>query len=117
VSIDWDALVLAPVMSVFGEGDPVDPLTLPLYTPRAGAAFRLADAVFDRAYADVTLEDDGTENTTRKPCLGVRLSLFEIPPGQGDLAFIPSEDITFVVKDVRPDGHGHAKLIMMATSR
>jgi hypothetical protein len=116
MSIDWDALVLSPVMAVFGEGIPIDDLSLPLYTPRGLAPFRLADAVFDRAYAEVVLDPDVGEVTNRKPCLGVRVSLFPRPPAQNDTVYIPSVDITFVVKDVQADGHGHAKLLLMATS-
>lgn len=113
MAIDWDAELLSPVMSLFGEGDAADQSTWPVYTPRGLAPFPLADAVFDRAYADVTLEDDGTENTTRKPCLGVRVSLFPREPAQNDTVYIPSVPGHFIVKDFRPDGHGHAKLILM----
>ncbi|MCW2521750.1 MAG: hypothetical protein JWO63_85 [Frankiales bacterium] len=116
MAIDWDSLVLGPVMGVFGEGEASDQTSWPLYTPVGGAAFRLADAVFDRFYADVETEGD-SEVTTRKPVLGVRLALFDVEPAQNDLVHIPSVGITFVVKDVRPDGHGHAKLILMATAR
>jgi hypothetical protein len=114
VAIDWDQEVLAPVMGVFGEGLPEDPESWPLYAPVRGQPFRLQDAVFDREYADVTLEGDGAEVTTKRPMLGVRLSLF--PPGepqQNALVFVPSCGERFVVRDVRPDGHGHAKLMLM----
>ncbi|MDR6850387.1 hypothetical protein [Sphingomonas sp. BE137] len=113
MSIDWDAVLLSPVMAVFGEGNSADQSTWPIYTPRGLAPFPLADAVFDRAYADITLEDDGTENTTRKPCLGVRVALFPRDPAQNDTVYIPSVPGHFLVKDVRHDGHGHAKLILM----
>jgi hypothetical protein len=116
MAIDWDALVLTPVMAVFGEGDPADPSTLPLYTPVGRAPFRLASAVFDREYLDVTLFDDGSQNTTSRPVLGVRLALFEVPPVQNDLVLIPSVGITYIVKEVRPDGHGAAKLMLNATA-
>lgn len=114
MAIDWDTELLAPVMAAFGEGTESQPSSLPIYTPRGLPPFPLADAVFDRAYTDVTLEDDGSENTTRKPCLGVRLSLFlHREPLQNDTVYIPSVPGHFIVKDVRPDGHGHAKLILM----
>lgn len=114
MSIDWDAEVLAPVMALFGEGDASQHSTWPTYTPHGLPAFALADAVFDRAYADVTIDGDGSEVTTRKPCLGVRAALFRLrPPQQDDRVFIPSVPGTFLVKDVRPDGHGHIKLILM----
>lgn len=113
MSVDWDAELLAPVMAVFGEGDASQSATWPTYFPAAGISFPLAEAVFDRAYADVMLEGDGSQITSRKPCLGVRLALFEVEPAQSDEVFIPSVPGTFIVKDVQADGHGHAKLILM----
>ncbi|MBV8973100.1 MAG: hypothetical protein JO290_12505, partial [Sphingomonadaceae bacterium] len=75
--IDWDALVLAPVMGVFGEGvasDGTDQTVI--YAPASGSPpFHLAGAVFDREYQQVVLQGDGSENTTRRPVLGVRTSL------------------------------------------
>lgn len=118
MAIDWDAELLSPVMSLFGEGKAADQSTWPIYTPRGLAPFALADAVFDRAYAEIMIEGDETENTNRKPCLGVRMALFPAPgPQQSDTVFIPSENMSFVVKDVRPDGHGHARLLLMAMSQ
>lgn len=114
MAIDWDAEVLNPVMSMFGEGDSADPATWPVYTPVVGAPFALADAVFDREYLSVTLFDAGSENTTAKPVLGVRLSLFAVPPRQNDKVLIPSVGITYIVKEVQPDGHGWAKLALNA---
>jgi hypothetical protein len=116
MSFDWDALVLGPVMDIFGEGTAADQSSLPLYMPKGLPPFRLADAVFDRAYAEVVLEGDVAGSTNKKPCLGVRLALFSREPAQGDQVFIPSVGITFVVKDPQLDGHGHAKLILMATA-
>lgn len=114
MSIDWDGVLLAPTMQIFGEGTASQPATWPLYRPKGLAPFALADAVFDRAYADITIDGAGSEVTSRKPCLGVRLSLFlQREPLQDDSVFIPSVPGTFIVKDVRPDGHGHAKLILM----
>lgn len=113
MAIDWDAELLSPVMELFGEGVPADQSTWPLYTPAGGAAFRLADAVFDAAYADITINGDGSEVSTRKPVLGVRISLFLLgPPKQNDRVYIPAVAGTFIIKEPRPDGHGHALLIM-----
>lgn len=113
MAIDWDAEVLAPVMGLFGEGSASDQSTWPLYTPAGGTPFRIADAVFDGAYADVTINGEGSEVTTIKPVLGVRASLFlQGPPRQNDRVFIPSVAGTFIVKEPRPDGHGQVLLIM-----
>ena len=116
MSIDWDAMVLGPVMGVFGEANPADPTaqaSWPTYYPQGGAAFQLACAVFDRAYADIVLDPEQGEVTSRKPCLGVRLALFAQPPQQNDMVFIPSVALRFVVSNVQDDGHGQAKLILM----
>lgn len=118
--IDWDREVLGPVMAEFGEADPTDPsnpLSWPLYTPRGGAGFRLADAVFDAEYEDVDVDPgDGSQTTNRRPVLGVRLALFPVSPNQNDKVFIPSTGKIYMVRDVRPDGHGHAKLMLMEMS-
>ena len=113
MAIDWDAAVLGPVMSVFGEGDPADSSSWPLYTPQGSAPFRLADAVFDRAYLVVTELADGTQSTSVLPVLGVRDALFSQLPRQSDTVFIPSVSQTYGVADVQPDGHGHSKLILI----
>lgn len=115
MSLDWDALVLGPVMGIFGEGSRSDDATLPLYTPRGRAAFRLRDAVFDAQYQVIQVADDGSQNTANVPVLGVRLALFEQPPAQNDQVVIPSAAKTYLVIDVQPDGHGHAKLMLMDT--
>lgn len=119
MAVDWDREVLAPAMGVFGEGLEGDEASLPLYTAPGGQAFRLQDAVFDREYADVSIDDaSGNEVTTRKPMLGVRLSRFAdvgLQPEQGGRVDIPSVGEAFLVRDVRPDGHGHAKLMLMVT--
>ncbi len=111
MSIDWDAEVLGPVMAVFGANEASQ---LPTYTPAGGTSFPLADSVFDRAYLLVTLDGDGSENTTRRPVLGVRDALFTVPPAQNDLVFIPSVGITYIVKEVRSDGHGWTLLALNA---
>jgi len=114
MSIDWDGLVLAPVMGVFGEGAATG---LPIYTPRGLPAFALADAVFDAEYEQVDVNpDDGTASTSRRPVLGVRVSLFPRPPAQSDSVRIPSTGKNYVVRDVQPDGHGHAKLMLQETA-
>lgn len=113
MAIDWDEMVLGPVMGVFGEGVSEDQSSWPIYTPVGLDPFALADAVFDRAYADITIEGDGSEVTSLKPCLGVRLVLFARDPVQDDTVYIPSVPGRFIVKDVRADGHGHARLILM----
>lgn len=110
MALDWDAIVLGPIMGVFGE-DPA--VGLAVYTPAGQAPFDLADAVFDDAYTALVLQEGGPEVNTLQPVLGVRLALFPLPPAQGDKVYVPRVQQTFVVMDVQPDGHGHAKLLLM----
>lgn len=112
MGMDWDRELLAPIMNVFGEGQSAVPASWPLYMPASGAPFRVEGAVYDDAYQLVTLGDDGAENTTTAPCLGVRRALFAVEPKQRDRVEIVGRGL-FVVKDVRPDGHGHIRLILM----
>lgn len=116
MALDWDDLVLAPVMGVFGQGQRSDQSSLPFYTPRGLAAFRLADAVFDAEYQVVDVNPDGTPSTSFRPVLGVRLALFPRAPAQNDKVFIPANGKTYVVKEPQADGHGHVKLMLMETS-
>lgn len=120
MAIDWDAEVLDPVMAVFGEGDPASPGTWPLFLPRSGNPFRLSHAVFDAEYLDAeTTPGDDTGQTSRRPVLGVRTALFTAQglwPRQNDRVTIPSTGKTYLVRDVQPDGHGHAKLMLMETA-
>ncbi len=111
--IDWDAELLAPVMAVFGEGEASQPDNLPFYTPRGRPGFPLPDAVFDSEYRSVTELSDGSPASTLSPVLGVRRSLFAVPPKANDTVYIPRVDGTFIVKDPQPDGHGHILLILM----
>lgn len=113
--IDWDELVLGPVMGIFGEGQATDPSSWPTYYPARGGSFQLEGAVYDSEYQKVTVLADGSTTTTRHPVLGVRERLFQVPPAQGEGVSIPSESMTFAVADVQPDGHGHILLVLMET--
>jgi len=103
VAIDWDKAVLGPVMGVFGE--------LVHYAPAAGQPFDIADAVFDEAYREVVVED-GIPVSSVTPVLGVRLAAFLTPPAQDDALTIDRTGTTYVVREVRPDSHGEAKLML-----
>jgi hypothetical protein len=89
-------------MNVFGEAS--------TYTPAGGTAFAIT-GVFDEQYTDVMVAD-GQPITSTMPVLGVQLSQFTNPPQQGDTLIITRTAETFVVKEVRPDGHGWAKLML-----
>lgn len=104
--IDFDALVLAECFATFGEED------RPTYTPASGAAPFAFDAIFDDAFMQVALFEDGAPGfVTSNPVIGVRLSQF--PPGepsQNGLIFIPRVNKTYLVNEPKPDGKGHVSL-------
>lgn len=101
--IDWDSLVIAPLMAAFGQ--PV------LYQPVGGTAFTI-NGVYDEAYRDVQAISDSAEISTTMPVVGVRVADFPSPPKRGDKLVIVATSDQFIVKDVRPDGHGEAKLML-----
>jgi len=103
VAVNWDAMVLGPLMGVFGE-----PAT---YLPAAGGSY-LITGVFDEAYRELELIDGASAITTELPVLGVRLAAFPVPPVQNDRVSVASVNTTYVVREVRPDGHGYAKLML-----
>lgn len=100
--IDWDRAVLGPLEAVFGE-----PVT---YAPAAGGGFDVS-GVFDAAYREVELAG-GIGITTETPVLGVRLSQFATAPEQGDRLTIQRTGLTYEVREVRPDSHGAARLML-----
>jgi hypothetical protein len=102
MGIDWDTNVLAPLEGVFAE-----PVT---YSPAAGGASFTACGVFDEAYRDQDVIDGIVEANTTYPVIGVRLSQFTSIPVQNDSLLRQSNGKTYIVRDVRPDGHGWAKL-------
>ena len=105
MAVDFDALLLGPLMREFGV-----PVT---YLPAGGGEIQI-HAVLDRTAQQLDFDHETAPVSTTKPVLGVRLSDFkhlQSPspcPGQGDLVEIGDE--LFVVKDVNPDGVGHARL-------
>jgi hypothetical protein len=107
--LDIDGLVLGPCMDAFGE-----PVT---YTPKGGSAFALT-GVFDRQYLALDLLDEQSGVATRKPVLGVRAADFPagVQPLQSDQVTVPSVGLTYVVRTVKPDGHGHVLLELNAAA-
>src|ERR1700761_9372902 len=112
--IDWNK-VIGPCMAVFGE-----PVT---YFAKSGVVQIIA--VFDEAHFEMTPFGTGEVDsrfdttlgspgpiTTEVPVLGVQLSQFPPvgQPAQGDTAII--RNATYVVKQVRLDSHGGAKLML-----
>lgn len=100
--IDWDKVVVGPSVKVFGE--PVQ------YMPATTAPFPIV-GIYDEAYVEVDTTS-GMGVTSAKPVLGVQLSQFLMPPEQGDRLVIIRTGEPFYVKEVRPDSHGAAKLML-----
>jgi len=107
MAVDWDKHVLAPTVAVFGE----DQAKRPVYTASDAPPVEI-DGVFDEAYREVDLVDTGVGANTVMPVLGVRLVQFARDPRKGELIAIPGVAKEYVIKDVRPDGHGWAKLML-----
>ena len=109
--IDWDNLVLAPLEGVFGE-----PIS---YKPASGWTTETTiQGIFDNAYLKDVMFDDGSTGTTEvHAVLGVRLAEFTFTPAQNDHLLVLRTGAYYVVKDVRVDGHGGAKLILSKASQ
>lgn len=109
MAIDWDSLVLAPAHAIFGEASGAI-----VYTPQGHSAFTLTGGVFDAAYREID-QLGGVPVSSTMPVLGVRLAVFPtgIAPAQSDTLTIGG--VSFVVREVRPDGHGEAKLMLNLT--
>jgi hypothetical protein len=108
--IDLDRLVLGPAMRVFGEEGQGYPIAI--YTPAGQSSFELREVVFDIASNEIKFDNDGTPLTTVRPTCGVRLALFPggSTPAQGDQIQLRGK--VYDVAEVRPDGHGHARLML-----
>jgi hypothetical protein len=119
MAVDWDALVIGPTVAEFGIAA----------TYRSQSASFPITGVFDEAYLELTpfgrgglIDAEGFNLgapgsiTTEMPVLGVQLSQFPAPPEQADTLFIPpclaNPGGTYVVKEIRSDGHGWAKLLL-----
>lgn len=109
---DIDGLILGPLAGVFAE-----PVVLTRCRDLSQAAIT---GVFDEAYLPVPAMggDLGMETihvTTASPALGVQLSAIPgDPPRQGDQLLIRGK--TYAVKEVQPDSHGWALLILNRAS-
>ena len=132
--IDFNALAVGPSVAIFGEGVTYLPFT-PVLVGGApvldqngneigslGAGY-LATGVFDMQFLELRISGGspyaaneameyglvgGISEAT--PILGVQLSAMQTVPRQQDQVVI--RGVTYVVKEVRPDSHGHAKLLL-----
>lgn len=106
--INWDSLVIGPLQGVFGE-----PVT---YRPYASQPYQIT-GVFDDAYLKEVLFEDASQGVTEiSAVLGVQLSQFSTEPAQSDQLFVARVNSTYVVREVRTDSHGGAKLLLSRVS-
>jgi hypothetical protein len=106
--IDWDSVVIGPLMGVFAE-----PVT---YLPLAGGSLSVT-GVFDDAYQkEVMFEDASTGVTEVSASIGVQLSQFPSPPVQNDKLTIVRTGTTYIVKQSRVDSRGGARLLLTRSS-
>jgi hypothetical protein len=95
-------------MGVFGE-----PVT---YRPYARQPYQIT-GVFDDAYLKEVMFEDASQGVTEvSAVLGVQLSQFVVPPAQSDQLSVVSVNSTYVVREVRPDSRGGAKLLLSRVS-
>lgn len=114
MSVDFNALVLGPTSDAFA-----DPAT---FIPAAGGTITTlfgpnqGRGVFDEGHSLLGDVGGDVPTSTARPVLGIRLSEFTTAPVQNDKVQIPKVDCTYIVKDVQPDSHGHALLILQLVS-
>jgi hypothetical protein len=115
-----DTLVLEPCEDFFG--------STVTYTSKESGLTQVVTGIFDQQFLSLATMGSGPfpsqealsigapgSITTRTPVLGVRLSQFVAPPAQGDtLSVQPAlgDLLNYQVREVQPDGHGSAKLIL-----
>lgn len=107
--VDFDKLVLAPCDAVFGE-------TVLFQSSVLGKTVSLS-GIFDDGYKAISPLGDlpgqsATHITGSDARVGVRLSVFPIPPAQGDLLTIRGR--VWRIREVQPDSHGGAHIELNA---
>lgn len=107
MAIDWDGLVLAPIMDEIGE--------VAQYAAPSQASFSLT-GVFDREHVEVSFDAGGAAVSSRHPVFGCRTSAFPtgFTPTQGD--YLTIQGATYRVMDVQPDGRGHVFLPLVTAT-
>lgn len=105
--VDWDSLVLSPVMATFGEACTLSPATggTPIsFTGVYDEGFRRAVEV----PGDFGLHQ--VHISSSAPILGCRAANFPTPPRQGDMVSVRGR--SFAIAEVRPDSHGGLHLVL-----
>lgn len=108
MTVNWDALVIGPTVGVFGESI--------IYTPLYQAPITIT-GVFDDAYlAEAMFEDGSTGVTELSAVLGVQLSQFANLPQPNDRVLVQRTGSQYLVREMRNDSHGWAKLLLTRIS-
>jgi hypothetical protein len=110
MAVDWERMVVAPLVKVFGEDAPA--LYIPIDTSVAPYGIT---PVFDEAYREIILLDMSSPTSDAMPVVGINDGQFIAPPKQDDRIRITRTMVTYLVKEVRADGHGHTKLMLALT--
>lgn len=100
--IDFDGLVLASAMSVFGEWV--------THYPRSGLPLAV-QGVFDDRYREIKFAADGVEVVTVQPVLGARVSSFIQMPLLADVFQVRGRFYA-VAQPPEADGLGHVKIAL-----
>lgn len=137
MAIDLDTLVIGPTVQIFGTAGTFTPMVPVLDRGgnqtlgtdgepirQAGTPYAVT-GVYDDQFLEVTPGGNGPFTATdaldlgapggiseAMPVYGVQLSAMQTAPAQGDQITLGST--TYVVREVRPDGHGWAKLLLNA---
>lgn len=106
--MEWDdivdAKILTPLQKTFG--------TAITYQPAVGAPFQIT-GIYDKAFFGVD-PTTGEAVVTNQPTVGVQLSQFagQPLPLQGDQLLVIRSGEQWEVREVHPDGHGAARLML-----
>jgi hypothetical protein len=108
MAIDWDAILLGPVMGKFGQ--------VVIYTPRGGSSITITDAVWDEGATETTIVGE-EQVTIQRPLLGIRqAALGGVTAAQNDRVQIVASGEVYLVKNPLPDSHGHIRLQLAKVS-
>lgn len=112
MAIDWEGEVITPLVEVFGEA-------AQYYPADASPAFHV-NGVFDEGYRETVIIDSLSYTSDAMPVIGFDKPQFDaqgyVPVKNDILQLTDPKSVnygkTFMVKEVRPDDHGHLKLML-----
>jgi len=105
--IDWDSIVINPLVGVFGQSG---------FLTQAGQTYPLS-GIFDEVYTNIDVVD-GMPVTTKMPCFSISLTEIVVIPKQKSKLFIPASfgaplnNTNYIIREVQNDGHGWCRLLL-----